>query len=104
MSAGRDGRYWLAAAAPLGFSEGGAMRAMFAVSCPERVSHLVLFGAFISYADLYRSADPERIKSRTHEVVGYRRPDRARHGQQGSRPRRGSAFAKFERCRPAPEQ
>jgi pimeloyl-ACP methyl ester carboxylesterase len=48
-------------AALLGFSEGCAMSAMFAASYPERVSHLVLFGGFVRYADLYGTANPEQI-------------------------------------------
>jgi class 3 adenylate cyclase len=48
-------------AALLGFSEGCAMSAMFAASYPERVSHLVLFGGFARYAELYGTANPEQI-------------------------------------------
>jgi len=38
-------------AAVIGFSEGCAMSALFAATCPELVSHLVLCGGFISSAD-----------------------------------------------------
>ena len=50
-------------AALIGFSEGCAMSAMFAASYPERVSHLVLFGGFVRYADLFESANPEQVIS-----------------------------------------
>ena len=39
-------------AALMGFSEGGAMSALFAASYPERVSHLIFFGGFARYANL----------------------------------------------------
>src|SRR5882762_7346093 len=55
-------------AALLGFSEGCAMSAMFAASYPERVSHLVLFGGFIRYAELFPAADPQVV---AHEQMKY---------------------------------
>jgi class 3 adenylate cyclase/pimeloyl-ACP methyl ester carboxylesterase len=45
----------------LGFSEGSAMGALFAATYPERVSHLVLFGGFARYNDLFGAKDPEPI-------------------------------------------
>lgn len=37
----------------LSFSEGACMSALFAATCPERVSHLILFGGFSRSADLW---------------------------------------------------
>lgn len=42
----------------LGFSEGCALSAMFAASYPERVSHLICFGGFARYAELFGTRDP----------------------------------------------
>ena len=72
-------------AALLGFSEGCAMSAMFAASYPERVSHLVLFGAFIRYAELFPGADPQVIRSGADEILGDRGPDERSDDQQGVR-------------------
>ena len=40
-------------AALIGFSQGGAMSALFAATCPERVSHLIIFGGVARVADQY---------------------------------------------------
>jgi class 3 adenylate cyclase len=48
-------------AALMGFSEGCAMSAMFAASYPERVSHLICFGGFARYADLFVGRDFEQV-------------------------------------------
>lgn len=46
-------------AALIGFSEGSPMSALFAATYPERVSHLILFGGFARFADLFGSDNPE---------------------------------------------
>jgi class 3 adenylate cyclase len=46
-------------AALIGFSEGCPMSALFAATYPERVSHLILFGGFARFADLFGSDNPE---------------------------------------------
>jgi pimeloyl-ACP methyl ester carboxylesterase len=43
----------------LGFSEGSSMSALFAATHPERVSHLILFGGFARFNDLFGSTNPE---------------------------------------------
>jgi class 3 adenylate cyclase/pimeloyl-ACP methyl ester carboxylesterase len=49
----------------LGFSEGSPMSALFAATYPERVSHLILFGGFACFTDLFGTANPqEAITSR----------------------------------------
>jgi class 3 adenylate cyclase len=45
----------------MGFSEGSAMSALFAATYPERVSHLLLFGGFVRFNDLFGTADPEKV-------------------------------------------
>src|SRR6201999_733726 len=55
-------------AALMGFSEGCAMSAMFAASCPERVSHLICFGGFACYADLFAGRDFEHVISERMKV------------------------------------
>lgn len=40
-------------AALIGFSQGGAMSALFAATYPDRVSHLVIFGGVARFADQY---------------------------------------------------
>src|SRR5258707_8034079 len=37
----------------MGFSEGSAMSALFAATHPERGSHLLLFGGFVRFNDLF---------------------------------------------------
>jgi pimeloyl-ACP methyl ester carboxylesterase len=85
-------------AALLGFSEGCAMSAMFAASYPERVSHLVLFGGFVRYAELFPVADPQVI---VHEQMKYWGT-----GAPAGRPilTRLRSLPNLSACRPAPEQ
>jgi pimeloyl-ACP methyl ester carboxylesterase len=59
-------------AALMGFSEGCAMSAMFAASYPERVSHLICFGGFARYADLFGAGDPEQAIFGIDEIMGHR--------------------------------
>ena len=47
-------------AALVGNSEGCAMSAMFADSYPELVSHLICFGGFARFADLFAGLDFEK--------------------------------------------
>ncbi len=52
-------------AALVGFSEGCAMSALLAASHPERISHLVMFGGFVRFADLLHERDDSgRFKTR----------------------------------------
>ena len=57
-------------AALMGFSEGCAMSAMFAASYPDRVSHLICFGGFARYADLFAGRDYEQVISERIKVWG----------------------------------
>jgi class 3 adenylate cyclase len=54
----------------MGFSEGCAMSALFAASYPERVSHLIFFGGFARYADLFGKGDPVKMISELTKVWG----------------------------------
>src|SRR5258708_8443406 len=84
-------------AALLGFSEGCAMSAMFAASYPERVSHLVLFGGFIRYADLFNAGDPEQIIPERMKFWGTGAMIRGVIASKAANPEAVSQFAKFER-------
>src|ERR1700722_11809360 len=89
-------------AALLGFSEGCAMSAMFAASYPERVSHLILFGAFVRYAELFPIADPRVI---VQEQIKYWGTGALMKGVMTSRasdPDAVAKFAKFERLSASP--
>ena len=44
-----------------GFSEGAAMSALFAATCPDRVSHLILFGGYAKLAPVADSVRDQRI-------------------------------------------
>src|ERR1700727_2961961 len=57
-------------AALMGFSEGCAMSAMFAASYPERVSHLICFGGFTRYADIFAGRDFEQVMSERMKIWG----------------------------------
>lgn len=57
-------------AALMGFSEGCAMSAMFAASYPERVSHLICFGGFARYVDLFAGRDFEQAISARMKIWG----------------------------------
>ena len=89
-------------AALLGFSEGGAMSAMFAASYPERVSHLILFGAFIRYADLFGVADPERIIQERMKSWGTGAQIGRVIASKAADPEAVAQFAKFERLAASP--
>jgi pimeloyl-ACP methyl ester carboxylesterase len=89
-------------AALFGFSEGCAMSAMFAASYPERVSHLVLFGAFVRYAELFPAADPQVI---VQEQIRYWGTGALMKGviiSRASDPDAVAKFAKFERLSGSP--
>lgn len=88
-------------AALLGFSEGCAMGAMFAASYPERVSHLILFGGFIRYADLFGS-DPERIILERMKMWGTGVQISRVIASKAANPDAVAQFAKFERLSASP--
>lgn len=89
-------------AALLGFSEGCALSAMFAASYPERVSHLVLFGGFIRYAELFTAGDPEQIIPERMKFWGTGAMIRGVIASQAANPEAVSQFAKFERLSASP--
>lgn len=89
-------------AALLGFSEGCALSAMFAASYPERVSHLVLFGGFIRYADLFSAGDPEQIIPERMKFWGTGAMIRGVIASKAANPEAVSQFAKFERLSASP--
>src|SRR5712664_117051 len=47
----------------IGFSEGGALSILFAATYPERLSHLIMFGCFACFAELFENPE-ERIALR----------------------------------------
>jgi class 3 adenylate cyclase len=47
----------------IGFSEGGALSILFAATYPERVSHLIMFGCFACFGELFENPE-ERIELR----------------------------------------
>jgi class 3 adenylate cyclase len=47
----------------IGFSEGGPLSILFAATYPERVSHLIMFGCFACFAELFENPE-ERIELR----------------------------------------
>jgi pimeloyl-ACP methyl ester carboxylesterase len=89
-------------AALLGFSEGCAMSAMFAASHPERVSHLVLFGGFVRYAELFGSADPEQTISDRMRFWGTGGMINGVLASKASNQEAVAQFAKFERLSASP--
>jgi pimeloyl-ACP methyl ester carboxylesterase len=89
-------------AALLGFSEGCALSAIFAASYPERVSHLVLFGGFIRYADLFSAGDPEQIISERMKFWGTAAMIRGVLASKATLPEAVSQFGKFERLSARP--
>jgi class 3 adenylate cyclase/pimeloyl-ACP methyl ester carboxylesterase len=54
----------------LGFSEGSPMSALFAATYPQRVSHLVLFGGFACFNDLFGTASPEETITKRMKFWG----------------------------------
>lgn len=89
-------------AALMGFSEGGALSAMFAASYPERVSHLICFGSFARYADLYAGLDYERAISGLVKVWGTGTFVTRTLPTQAGNPETVAQFAKFERLSTSP--
>src|SRR5882762_1012479 len=89
-------------AALLGFSEGCAMSAMFAACHPERVSHLVLFGGFVRYAELFSIVDPQVIVQEQIKDWGTRALMKGVMVSRASDPDAVAKFAKFERLSASP--
>jgi class 3 adenylate cyclase len=89
-------------AALLGFSEGCAMSAMFAASYPERVSHLVLFGGFVRYADLFGTANSEQIILDRMKFWGTGRMIKGVIASKATNQDAVAQFAKFERLSASP--
>ncbi|MGY3587014.1 class 3 adenylate cyclase/dienelactone hydrolase [Bradyrhizobium sp. USDA 4341] len=89
-------------AALLGFSEGCAMSAVFAASYPERVSHLVLFGAFVRYAELFPDADPQLVVQERMKYWGTGALMKEVMASRASDPEAVAKFAKFERLSASP--
>jgi pimeloyl-ACP methyl ester carboxylesterase len=89
-------------AALLGFSEGCALSAMFAASHPERVSHMILFGAFVRYADLFPVGDPRAIIQEQIKYWGSGALMRDVMTSRASDPEAVAKFAKFERLSASP--
>src|SRR5258708_26596835 len=54
----------------LGFSEGSPMSALFAATYPERVSHLILFGGFACFNDLFGTANPQETITKRMKFWG----------------------------------
>jgi class 3 adenylate cyclase len=89
-------------AALLGFSEGCALSAMFAASYPERVSHLVLFGAFVRYADLFPVGNLQVIIQEQIKYWGSGTLMKDVMASRASDPDAVAKFAKFERLSASP--
>ena len=89
-------------AALLGFSEGCALSAMFAASYPERVSHLLLFGAFVRYADLFPVGNPQVIIQEQIKYWGSGALMKDVMASRASDPDAVATFAKFERLSASP--
>jgi len=89
-------------AALMGFSEGCAMSAMFAASHPERVSHLICFGGFARYADLFAGLDTERAIAGLTKVWGTGGFIKRNFPSQAANPDVVAQFAKFERLSSSP--
>lgn len=89
-------------AALLGFSEGCALSAMFAASYPERVSHLLLFGAFVRYADLFPVGNPQVIIQEQIKYWGSGTLMKDVMASRASDPDAVATFAKFERLSASP--
>lgn len=86
----------------MGFSEGCAMSAMFAASYPERVSHLICFGGFARYADLFGSRDYEQAISELMKVWGTGAFIKSAAPSLAADPDAVAQFAKFERLSTSP--
>ncbi|THD59253.1 MAG: adenylate/guanylate cyclase domain-containing protein [Bradyrhizobium sp.] len=89
-------------AALMGFSEGCAMSAMFAASYPERVSHLICFGGFARYADLFAGRDFEHVISERMKVWGTGAFINSAAPSLAGDPEAVAHFAKFERLSTSP--
>lgn len=89
-------------AALMGFSEGCAMSAMFAASCPERVSHLILFGGFTCYADIFVGRDFDQVISERMKMWGTGAFIKFAAPSLANDPEAVARFAKFERLSTSP--
>ena len=89
-------------AALMGFSEGCAMSAIFAASCPERVSHLICFGGFARYADLFGTSDRDQAILESMKLWGTGAFVAGIFPSQPANPGALAQFAKFERLSSTP--
>ena len=78
------------------------MSAMFAASYPEGVSHLVLFGAFVRYPELFPDADPQVIVQEQMKYWGTGALMKGVIASRASDPEAVAKFAKFERLSASP--
>jgi hypothetical protein len=78
------------------------MSAMFAASYPERVSHLICFGGFARYADLFGSRDPVQVTSELVKIWGTGAFIHRALPSQAANPDAVALFAKFERLSTSP--
>lgn len=86
----------------LGFSEGSPMSALFAATCPERVSHLILFGGFASSADLLAPDDWEASLARQMKRWGTGAMVHMTLTSQAANKDAVAQFAKLERLSASP--
>jgi class 3 adenylate cyclase len=86
----------------LGFSEGSAMSALFAATYPERVSHLILFGGFVRFNDLFGTADPEPLIVAAHKAWGSGVSVKGAVASRVDDPEALKLFAKLERLAGSP--
>ncbi len=89
-------------AALLGYSEGSPMSAMFAATYPERVSHLLLFGGFARFSDLFGSDSPEEKVLRRIKHWGTGAMIKGVIASQAGSQDAVAQFAKFERLSASP--
>jgi class 3 adenylate cyclase len=89
-------------AALLGFSEGSPMSALFAATYPERVSHLLLYGGFVRFNDLFGTADPEQLITAALKSWGTGAGLKRSVASQADDPDAVSLFAKLERLAGSP--
>jgi class 3 adenylate cyclase len=86
----------------LGFSEGSPMSALFAATYPERVSHLLLFGGFVRFNDLFGTADPEQAIAASMKSWGTGVRTRRAVASQTEDPDALGLFGKLERLAGSP--
>jgi class 3 adenylate cyclase len=89
-------------AALMGFSEGCPMSALFAATYPERVSHLILFGGFARFADLFGSDNPEERVLRGVKHWGTGAMGKSVIASQAANQDAHNQFAKLERLSASP--